>query len=272
MTEPAGLGPRLAGKVAIVVGAGQTQGTTIGNGRATALLFASHGARVLCVDRDAESAAETAAMITAEGGTAAVLRADVTDEADVARIPGACVETFGRIDVLHNNVGIGTGDSGVTSMQLDVWDRILDANLTGAMLTCKHVLPVLREQGSGAIVNVSSIAAIASTRMAAYTTSKAALNALTVHLASANARFGVRVNAIMPGLLDTPMAIEGISASSGVPADEVREQRHRVVPLGRHMGSAWDCANAALFLASDEAAFVTGVVLAVDGGQSARVG
>lgn len=269
---PAGLGPRLAGKVAIVVGAGQTPGTTIGNGRATAILFARHGARVLLVDRDAASAEDTRAMIEAEGGTAAVLRADITTEDDVARIPAACLDAFGRIDVLHNNVGIGTGDSGVTAMERDVWDRILDVNLTGAMLTCKHVIPVLREHGGGAIVNVSSIAAIAATRMAAYTTSKAALNALTVHLAAANARHGIRVNAIMPGLLDTPMAIEGISSASGVPAAEVREQRDRVVPLGRRMGTAWDCANAALFLASDEAAFVTGVVLAVDGGQSTRVG
>ena len=272
MTEPAGVGQRLAGKVAIVVGAGQTPGTTIGNGRATAILFARHGARVLLVDRDDASADETRRMIVDEGGTAEVLRADVTEEDDVARLPRACLDAFGRIDVLHNNVGIGTGDSGVTAMEREVWDRILDVNLTGTMLACKHVVPVMREQGGGAIVNVSSIAAIASTRMAAYTTSKAALNALTVHLASANARFGIRVNAIMPGLLDTPMAIEGISAASGTSVDEVREQRHRVVPLGRHMGSAWDCANAALFLASDESAFVTGVVLAVDGGQSTRVG
>jgi NAD(P)-dependent dehydrogenase (short-subunit alcohol dehydrogenase family) len=263
---------RLADKVAVVVGAGQTPGTTIGNGRATAVLFARQGARVLVVDRDASSAAETADMIQADGGEANVCVADITDEADAARIPVDCLEAFGRLDVLVNNVGIGAGDSGVVAMEREVWDRIFEVNLTGMMLTCKHVVPIMRRQGSGSIVNISSIAAVATTRMAAYTSSKAAVNALTQHLASANARFGVRVNAIMPGLLDTPMAIESISAATGVDVDEVRASRNSVVPLGRRMGTAWDTAYAALYLASDEAGFVTGAVLPVDGGQSARVG
>jgi NAD(P)-dependent dehydrogenase (short-subunit alcohol dehydrogenase family) len=263
---------RLADKVAVVVGAGQTPGTTIGNGRATAVLFARQGARVLVVDRDASSAALTADMIQTDGGEAQVCVADITDEADAARIPVACLEAFGRLDVLVNNVGIGAGDSGVVAMEREVWDRIFEVNLTGLMLTCKHVVPVMRQQGSGSIVNISSIAAVATTRMAAYTSSKAAVNALTQHLASANARFGVRVNAIMPGLLDTPMAIESISAATGVDVDEVRASRNSIVPLGRRMGTAWDTAYAALYLASDEAGFVTGAVLPVDGGQSARVG
>jgi len=263
---------RLVGKVAVVVGAGQTPGTTIGNGRATAVLFAREGAKVLVVDRDTASADETREAIEAIGGTAFVCGADITDESQVVRIPAACHDAFGRIDVLVNNVGIGTGDSGVVGMERDVWDRIFEVNLTGMMLTCKHVIPVMREQGGGSIVNISSIAAIASTRMAAYTSSKAAVNALTQHLAGANARYGIRVNAIMPGLLDTPMAVESISAASGVDVDEVRASRDKVVPLGRHMGTAWDTAYAALYLASDEAGFVTGAILPVDGGQSTRVG
>ena len=211
-------------------------------------------------------------MIEVDGGIAAVCVADITDESDAARIPAACLEQFERIDILVNNVGIGSGDSGVVTMDRDVWDHIFEVNLTGLMLTCKHVLPVMRQQGSGSIVNISSIAAIATTRMAAYTSSKAAVNALTQHMAGANARHGVRVNAIMPGLMDTPMAIESISAATGVSVDEVRAGRNAVVPLGRRMGTAWDTAYAALYLASDEASFVTGAVLPVDGGQSTRVG
>lgn len=263
---------RLADKVAIVIGAGQTPGETIGNGRATAVLFAREGARVLLVDRDEASANGTRALIEAEGGTAIVLRADITDEDDVATIPGACIEAFGRIDILHNNVGIGTGDSGVTRMRREVWDRIYAVNVTAMMLTCKHVIPVMREQRSGAIVNISSVAAVANTGIAAYTTSKAAVNALTEHLAASNARFGIRVNAIMPGLLDTPMAIEGISAARGIDRNVLREQRGQAVPLNQRMGTAWDAAYAALYLASDEAGFVTGVILPVDGGQRNRIG
>ncbi|MCU1360914.1 MAG: gdhIV [Ilumatobacteraceae bacterium] len=263
---------RLADKVAVVVGAGQTTGSTIGNGRAIAMLFAREGARVLVVDRDSASAEATAQMIIGEGGTAQVHVADITDEEQAGGIGAACIGAFGRIDILVNNVGIGAGDSGVTSMDREIWDHIFAVNLTGLMLTCKHIVPVMRAQASGSIVNISSIAAVATTRMAAYTSSKAAVNALTQHMASANARYGVRVNAIMPGLLDTPMAIESISEATGVDVDQVRASRNSVVPLGRRMGTAWDTAYAALYLASDEAGFVTGAVLPVDGGQSARVG
>ena len=263
---------RLVDKVAIVIGAGQTPGETIGNGRATAVLFARNGARVLLVDRDESSAHETRAMIEQEGGIASVLRADITEEEEVRTIPAACVEAYGRIDILHNNVGIGSGDSGVTSMRREAWDHIYAVNVTAMMLTCKHVIPVMREQRSGAIVNISSVAAVANTGIAAYTTSKAAVNALTEHLAASNARFGIRVNAIMPGLLDTPMAIEGISAARGIDRNELRNQRALSVPLKQRMGTAWDAAYAALYLASDEAGFVTGVILPVDGGQRNRIG
>jgi NAD(P)-dependent dehydrogenase (short-subunit alcohol dehydrogenase family) len=263
---------RLRDKVAIVVGGGQTPGDTIGNGRATAILFAREGARVMVADRRLASAEETCAMIAAEGGQASAIEMDVTREDDCARLMATCVERYGRIDVLDNNAGIGGGDAGVQHIELEAFERIFRVNLEGPLLTCKHVLPVMREQRSGSIINISSIASIAAaTGMVAYKTSKAALNALTETLAMANARYGIRVNAILPGLINTPMAIEGISASRGMAKERVIEERDRQVPLGK-MGTAWDVAHAALYLASDEAAFVTGVLLPVDGGQSVRVG
>ena len=264
---------RLAGAVAVVVGAGQTPGTTIGNGRATALLLAREGARVLAVDRDLASAEATCALIADEGGEAAPLRADVTSEDDCRAIPAAALERWGRLDVLVNNVGIGTGDGPATHVEEDAWERILDVNLSGTWRTCKHVLPVMRAQGSGAIVNVSSIAAVcASGDIAAYMASKAGVNALTHGLVLRAARHGIRVNAVMPGLIDTPMAIEGIAAARGIDRDELRAERAARVPLGGRMGTAWDVAHAVVFLASPEAGFITGAILPVDGGQSSRVG
>lgn len=268
---------RLAGKVAIVVGAGQSPGsspddTTIGNGRATALLFAREGASVLAVDRRIESAQETVALIEAQGGTASALEADITDEVSVASIPVACVERFGPPSILHNNVGIGTGDGRVTSLDREIWERIFDVNVTGMFLTCKQVIPLMRENGGGSIINISSVAAVASTPLAAYKTSKAAVNAFTHHLAGANFRYGIRVNAIMPGLMDTPMAIGGHSAATGADPDELRAKRSSQVPLGQQQGTGWDTAYAALYLASEESRFVTGVLLPVDGGQIARIG
>ena len=263
---------RLQDRVAIVVGGGQTPGDTIGNGRATAVLFAREGARVLVADRNLASAEETCAMRAAQGGRASAIEIDVSRETDCSRLIAACVERFGRIDVLHNNVGIGAGDASVQHIEMDAFERIFKVNLEGPLMTSKHALPVMREQRAGAIINVSSIASIAAaTNMVAYKTSKAALNALTHTLAMANARYGIRVNAILPGLINTPMAIEGVSAARGIPKQQLIEERDRQVPLGK-MGSAWDIAHAALFLASDEAAFITGVLLPVDGGQSARVG
>lgn len=266
------MGDRLAGKVAIITGAGQTPGETIGNGRATSLLFAREGAQLLLVDRRVDSAEETAAMVRAEGGQCEVLQADITDEEAARTIAATAVERFGRIDVLHNNVGIGGGDGGPTSLTEESWHRIMDVNLTGPWLVCKHVLPVMRTQERGSIVNISSVAAIASTPMLAYKVSKAGLNALTQAMAGAAARYGVRVNAIMPGLMDTPMAIEGNVAALGHSREQVRESRARQVPLQRRAGSGWDTAHAALFLASDEAQYITGVLLAVDGGLHIKVG
>ena len=263
---------RLEDKVAVVVGGGQTPGDTIGNGRATAIVFAREGARVVVVDRDLARARDTEAAIRAEGGTATAYEADVTREADCEGLARAVVEAHGRIDVLHNNVGIGGGDTGPTTLSEDVWDRIMTVNVKGLYLTCKHVLPVMRRQMSGAIVNISSIAAVCSVGIVAYKTSKAAVNAFSHSLALGNARYGIRVNVIMPGLIDTPMAIEGISQARGIAKADLRRERDAQVPLHGKMGTAWDVANAALFLASDEAKFITGVVLPVDGGQSARIG
>lgn len=263
---------RLEGRVAIVVGAGQTPGSTIGNGRASSLLLARDGASVLCVDRDLASAEETVALIEAEGGAASALRADITSEDDCRAIPAAALERLGRIDALVNNVGIGTGDTGATRLTEESWDLIHDVNLKGMWLTCKHVLPVLRAQGSGSVVNISSVAAVCSVGFLAYKTSKAGVNALTHQLAMTSAKRNVRVNAIMPGLMDTPMAIEGISDATGMDPDELRRFRDGLVPLGGKMGTAWDVAEAVLFLASDRSRFVTGTILPVDGGQQARVG
>jgi NAD(P)-dependent dehydrogenase (short-subunit alcohol dehydrogenase family) len=262
---------RLAGKIAVVVGAGQTPGATIGNGRATAVRFAEEGATLLLVDRSAESAEETLAMVRSRGGDGSVCMADITRENDCQRLIAACVERYGRIDVLHNNVGIGAGDRGAASMTVEVWDRIFDTNLKGIMLVCKHALPVMREQKHGVITNISSVAAVCAVGIVAYKTSKAALNAYTHALATGNASHGIRANVIMPGLMNTPMAIEG-HVAAGRERQALIQARDAQVPLGGKMGDAWDVANAALFLASDEARFITGVCLPVDGGQSARIG
>lgn len=268
---------RLAGKVAVVVGAGQSANAgpddhTVGNGRAVAMLFAREGARVLAVDRDPDSLRETEALIVQAGGSVQTLVADITDEEQVEKIAPAGIDAFGSIDILHNNVGIGTGDGGVTKLDREVWENIFEVNVTGMYLTCKHVIPTMRAGGGGAIVNVSSIAAVATAGIAAYKSSKAAVNALTQHLAAANFRHGIRVNAVMPGLMDTPMAIGGHSSALDVDPEDMRRKRNNIVPLGKQQGTGWDTAYAALFLASEEARFITGVLLAVDGGQTARIG
>jgi NAD(P)-dependent dehydrogenase (short-subunit alcohol dehydrogenase family) len=267
---------RLEGKVAIVVGGGQTPGDTIGNGRATAILFAREGAKVLVVDRNEDSAEETAELIRKEDGTCRAMRADVTREEDCRAFVEACVSDFGRLDVLHNNVGIGTGDGGVDQLTVDAWDRIYNVNAKSVFLACKYAIPVMRSQKSGVILNVSSIASICaspfSSHLTAYKSSKAAVNALTEGLAMANASYGIRVNAILPGLMNTPMAIESIAKRFEMDKADLVRARDAMVPLGGKMGTAWDVAYAALFLASEEARFITGVLLPVDGGQSSRVG
>jgi NAD(P)-dependent dehydrogenase (short-subunit alcohol dehydrogenase family) len=264
---------RLKGKTAVVVGAGQTPGETIGNGRAIAVQFAREGADVLCVDRDLARAEETAEMIVAEGGSAAAFQGDITKAASADALAGAVRDRWERLDILVNNVGIGGGGDGPAHrLEEAAFDRIMTVNLKGMWLTIRAITPLMREQGSGAIVNISSLAGIAGGNQVAYEMSKAAVNRLTTSVAQANAGKGVRCNAIMPGLMDTPMAVAGIASATGQDQAVVRAARSARVPLLGKMGTAWDTAYAALYLASDEAAFVTGVVLPVDGGMSSRIG
>ena len=264
---------RLGGKVGIVVGAGQTPGDTIGNGRAAAVLFAREGARVLLVDRDGQRAEETAAAIRAEGGVAQSFVGDWTRAEDCKAYAAQCVAAWGRIDFLHNNVGIGAGDGPPAELSEEVYDRIMRVNLKGCLLSCQAVLPAMRAQTSGSIVNISSIAAVAyAPGLTAYKLSKIGLNMLGTQLALTNAKYGIRVNTIMPGLIDTPMAIEGQAQARQVSKAELRAARDKRVPLKGKMGTAWDVAYAALFLHSDESAFITAAALPVDGGQSARIG
>jgi NAD(P)-dependent dehydrogenase (short-subunit alcohol dehydrogenase family) len=265
---------RLSGKRAVVVGAGQTPGETIGNGRAIALLFAREGAQVLCVDRVGERAEESAAMIAAEGGQAFARQADVAKDSDCVGVIAAAMERWGGLDILVNNVGIGGGGDGPAHrLEEAAFDRILAVNLKGMWLMCRAGLGVMREQdGGGAIVNISSLAAVAGGIQLAYEVSKAGVNRLTTSIAQANARHGVRCNAIMMGFIDTPMAVAGIAAARGESQEAVRARRDAQVPLKGKMGTAWDTAYAALFLASDEAKFITGAILPVDGGMGVRIG
>ncbi len=264
---------RLKDKIAIVVGAGQQPGDTIGNGRATSILFAREGAKVMLVDRNLESAQETKSMIDKEGGESFAFKADIVRENECRQMVEKCVEVYGRIDILVNNVGVGEGDRNIIKISEEVWDRIFNINLKGMVFTSRYVLPVMEKQGSGSVINISSVASVcAPVPIPAYKISKSGVNSLTQLLAHQYARKGIRVNAIMPGLLNTPIAIEGMSKAMGTSKKDLIKFRNRLVPLKGGMGDAWDTAYAALFLASDEAKFITGVLLPVDGGQSSKIG
>jgi NAD(P)-dependent dehydrogenase (short-subunit alcohol dehydrogenase family) len=259
---------RLAGKTALVVGAGSA-GPGWGNGKATAVLFAREGARVLCVDLNEAAAQETAAIIRGEGGDAEAIQADASKQADVARAVAACLERYGRIDVLDNNVGIAEV-GGVVELSEEAWDRVFAINLKSCFLGMKHVIPVMERQGGGSIINISSIASIRYTGVpyATYYASKAAMNHLTRATAVQYAAKKIRVNAILPGLMKTPMveASAGLAQSyAGGDIEAMWRLRDSQVPMG-HMGEAWDVAYAAVFLASDESRYVTGIELVVDGG------
>ncbi|AQZ53840.1 SDR family NAD(P)-dependent oxidoreductase [Martelella mediterranea] len=254
---------RLSGKIAIITGAGQQPGSTPGNGRATAIRFAQEGATCVLVDINRDFAEETREMIGED--KALVLAADVTEEAACRNIVGETLDTFGRIDILHNNVGMSKGDRATTDLDADVWDRIMTLNLKSMFMLCKAALPSMRERRSGSIINISSTSSLSMRPTVAYKTSKGAINTFTQHIAAENARFGVRANVIVPGLIDTPMAIERRAAETGRTREEIRAERDAMVPMG-HMGEALDVANAAVFLASDEAKYITGALLPVDGG------
>jgi NAD(P)-dependent dehydrogenase (short-subunit alcohol dehydrogenase family) len=265
---------RLAGKVALVMGAGSS-GPGWGNGKASAVLFAREGARVVCADIDARAAAETVGLIEAEGGSASSLRCDVTRHAEVKATVDAVIEAHGRIDILHNNVGIAeTG--GVVDVDDALWDRVLAVNLKGAFLAMKEAIPHMRRQGGGAIINISSIAAIRHIGVpyATYYASKAALTHLTRATAVEEAAAKIRCNAILPGLMRTPMVEHsaGLAQSyAGGDIEAMWRKRDAQVPMG-HMGDAWDVARAALFLASDDARYITGIELVVDGGLTLKIG
>lgn len=259
---------RLENRVALIFGAGQTPGETVGNGRATALTFAREGAKVMAADRNLASAEETVAMIKEKGGEAAAIAADVTDEAAIEAAVEACMERWGRIDILHNNVGVSIegGDAPITEITVEAFDRVVAINLRGMVLACKHVLPIMREQKSGAIINISSMAARTIYPLVGYKTTKTALLGLTEQLAIENAKYGIRANCILPGLMDTPMGVDIRARTTGRSRAQIEAERNAYVPLGGRQGTGWDVANAALFLASDEAAYITGVILPVDGG------
>lgn len=264
---------RLAGKIAVIIGAGQGPGEGMGNGRATALRFAEEGAKVLAVDRLVASAEETAAMIVAKGGESMAFAADVTREADMLASVQEAQRLWGRLDILHYNVGVSIagGDAPPTEITEEAFDRIHAINLRGLVMAVKHALPVMRAQGSGVILSISSAAAWHNYPYVAYKATKAAMIAYTQQIAIQNARYGVRCNVILPGLMDTPMAVDTRARSTNRTRAEVAAERDARVPLRGKMGTAWDVANAALFLASDEANFITGVALPVDGGSVVNV-
>ncbi|MNS27239.1 2-(R)-hydroxypropyl-CoM dehydrogenase [compost metagenome] len=260
------MGQRVKDKVALVFGAGSS-GPGWGNGKAAAALYAREGARVYAVDLRAEAAEETRRVIEAEGGQCAALVADVTQSAQIQAVVARVLDEAGRIDILHNNVGI-TEMGGPIEASEESWHRVLDTNLTGVFLTCKHVLPAMLAQGGGSIINISSLASIQVNTYpyTSYYAAKAGLNHLTRSLAVRYAPDNIRVNAVLPGVIDTPLIYQQI-AGQFQDVEAMRQRRNAASPMGR-MGDAWDVAHAALFLASDEAKYITGVCLPVDGGKA----
>jgi len=260
---------RLQGKTAIVFGAGSA-GLGWGNGKAAAVLYAREGAAVACVDRDEAAARETADIITSEGGRGIAIAADVTSLASIEEATRQALEAFGAISVLHNNVGV-THMGGPVELDEVRFQQAVDLNLGSVYRTAKAIIPHMVEAGGGAIVNISSLAAQRYTGYPyfAYYATKAAVNQATVAIAIQYAAQGIRANCVVPGLIDTPLIYKQISGQYKS-ADEMVAARNAALPGGK-MGDAWDIAYAALFLASDEAKFINGVCLPVDGGQSCTV-
>ena len=271
---PKGRG-RLEGKVALVMGGGSIE-PGWGNGKAAAVLFAVEGAKVLVVDSRIGAAEETVGIIEKAGGNAIAAAGDATSELDVARIVETCMSKLGRIDVLHNNVGGKGSGRALDTITVDDWNEYLGRNVTSAMLSCREVVPIMVAQGGGSIVNISSIGSLRylNTPMAVYAAGKAALNGFTQNIALQYASKRVRANCVLPGYIDTPFIYQNVKGKPSYAykgfktADEYRLSRGKPIPMGR-MGSGWDVAYASLFLASDEAAYITGTTLVVDGGVTA---
>ncbi|WP_311215028.1 MULTISPECIES: SDR family oxidoreductase [unclassified Arthrobacter] len=264
---------RLADKVAVVIGAGQSPGESIGNGRATALRFLEEGASILAVDRDIDSARET--LRISGQGEGEPFEADVRSVDSLRNAIDFAMSRWGRIDILHYNVGVsvGAGDGPLDKITEESFDRVLAINLRGAVMAAQIVEPIMREQRSGVVLNVSSMSAIETeTPNVAYRASKAGLIAFTQQFAMRNAQYGIRANAILPGRVETAMAVDTRARLSGTPREEIIAQRRTLIPLQGHVGTGWDIANAALFLASDEAGFITGASLPVDGGALIKIG
>jgi len=264
----------MVGKVAVVTGAGSV-GPGWGNGRATATLLARQGASVFLIDINDDAVQETRSVIENEGGTCAVHRCDMMVSAEVAEMVQACLNRFKRIDVLVNNVG-GSAPGDPVTMTEEVWDRQIAFNLKTAFLGCKYVLPVMLEQGSGAIVNIASVAGMRNDFLSGrshvgYSASKAGVIQLSRSVAGTYAKQGIRVNTVVPGLMHTPLVEFRLARSvGGNDAQKLIEARNAAVPMG-HMGDGWDVAHAVLFLASDEARFVTATEIIVDGGSTAAM-
>jgi len=259
------MGERVKGKVAMVTGAGVI-GPGMGNGKASAILYAREGARVMAVDCNLEAAEETKHLIDEEDGECITFKADVSKASDCESMIETCIQKFGRIDILHNNVGIpGMGD--VIETSEETWDRVINVNLKSMFLTCKYVLPHMVKQGSGCIINISSINSIRRTQFptTVYAVSKAGVNALTREIAIQYAAKGIRANAILPGYIRTPVMVAAVTDAHAGDVEEIFRKRAAMIPIPR-LGDAWDTAYAALFLASDEAKYITGTVLVVDGG------
>lgn len=248
--------PRLEGKVAIVTGAG-SRGPGIGNGKATAILFAREGAKVMLIDRFPERVQETADIISSEGGEASVSTADVTKLEDCKIIIETVVERYGRLDILHNNVGVESKGT-VVDMDLAEWDTVINVNLKSMVLTSRFAIPQMIKGGGGAIINISSLSALRPRGFTAYSAAKGGVISLTRAMAETHAKDNVRVNCIIPGAVFTPMVAESIT-------NEIRERRILATPLQTE-GTAWDVAWAAVYLASNEARWITGIGLPVDGG------
>jgi len=259
MVERAG---RVEGKVAIVTGAGSTPGPGVGTGKASAVLLAREGAKVVLVDLHPERAEETRRMIEDDGGTALVVGADATNAGECEAMVAAAVDAFGTVDILVNNIGLAALGTVVDLSEQD-WDRAFDINLRTAFLTSKYVVPVMAAQGAGSIVNMGSISALRGDGTAAYSAAKGALMALTVDMAYSHGRQGIRVNAVAPGHITTPMVM---SVSAPGPRAEFMNQMRSEAGLLGTPGTGWDVGWAVLFLASDEARWITGATLPVDSG------